>query len=291
MRLSILHDSTMLQRIETALREDVGTGDITTECTVPSDLKGEGVLRAKGNGVLSGLEVAATVFHLVDRDLVLDASITDGMPVLRGSTIAVVRGNVASMLTAERIALNFLQRMSGIATATASLVRLVEGSGASILDTRKTAPCLRAFDKLAVTHGRGSNHRFGLDDMVLIKDNHIAAAGGLKEAVDLVAARLPSDSGIRIEVEAATLNQVIEALSCEAVDIIMLDNFTLDEMATAVKLIRGKRNDVRIEASGNVTEHTVRGIAETGVDMISVGGLTHSVPALDISFNISEKKD
>jgi len=290
MRLSILHDSTMLQRIESALREDIGTGDITTECTVPTDLKGVGVFQAKANGVLSGLEVAATVFHLVDRDLDLDASITDGMPVLRGATIAMVRGNVASMLTAERIALNFLQRMSGIATATASMVKLVEGSGASILDTRKTAPCLRAFDKLAVAHGRGTNHRFGLDDMVLIKDNHIAAAGGLKEAVELVAARLPADSSIKIEVEAATLNQVIEALSCEAVDIIMLDNFTLDEMATAVKLIRGKREDVRIEASGNVNEQTVRGIADTGVDMISVGGLTHSVRALDISFNISETK-
>jgi len=289
MNLSILHDSTMLQRIETALREDIGTGDITTECTVPNDLKGEGVFLAKANGVLSGLEVAATVLHLVDRDLVVDASITDGMPVLRGSTIAVVRGNVASMLTAERIALNFLQRMSGIATATASMVKLVEGSGASILDTRKTAPCLRAFDKLAVAHGRGTNHRFGLDDMVLIKDNHIAAAGGLKEAVELVAGRLPSESNIKIEVEAATLNQVIEALSCAAVDIIMLDNFTLDEMATAVKLIRGRRSDIRIEASGNVNEQSVRGIAETGVDMISVGGLTHSVRALDISFNISEK--
>lgn len=290
MKLSILHDSTMLQRIESALREDIGTGDITTECTVPTDLKGEGVFQAKANGVLSGLEVAATVFHLVDRELVVDAAITDGMPVLRGATIAVVRGNVASMLTAERIALNFLQRMSGIATATASMVKLVEGSGASILDTRKTAPCLRAFDKLAVAHGRGTNHRFGLDDMVLIKDNHIAAAGGLKEAVELVAARLPGDRSIKIEVEAATLNQVIEALSCQSVDIIMLDNFTLDEMATAVKLIRGRRGDVRIEASGNVNEQTVRGIADTGVDMISVGGLTHSVRALDISFNISETK-
>jgi nicotinate-nucleotide pyrophosphorylase (carboxylating) len=290
MRLSILHDSTMLQRIESALREDIGTGDITTQCTVPTDLKGEGVLQAKANGVLSGLEVAATVFHLVDRELVVDATVTDGMPVLRGATIAVVRGNLASMLTAERIALNFLQRMSGIATATASMVKLVEGSGVSILDTRKTAPCLRVFDKLAVAHGRGTNHRFGLDDMVLIKDNHIAAAGGLKEAVELVAARLPEDSSIKIEVEAATLNQVIEALSCQAVDIIMLDNFTLDEMATAVKLIRGKREDVRIEASGNVSEQTVRGIADTGVDMISVGALTHSVRALDISFNISETK-
>jgi len=290
MNLSIIHDSTMLQRIETALREDVGTGDITTECTVPTDLKGEGVFLAKANGILSGLEVAATVFHLVDRGLVIDASFTDGMPVLRGASIAVVRGNVASMLTAERIALNFLQRMSGIATATAAMVKLIEGTDVRILDTRKTAPGLRTFDKLAVAHGRGTNHRFGLDDMVLIKDNHIAAAGGLKEAVNLVAARLPEGSKIKIEVETASLNQVIEAIACEPVDIIMLDNFTFDEMATAVKLIRGRREDVQIEASGNVNEQTVRAIAETGVDMISVGGLTHSVTALDISFNISEQK-
>lgn len=289
MTISILHDSTMLQRIETALREDVGTGDITTECTVPSDLEGEGVFLAKANGVLSGLEVAATVFHLVDRDIVIDAKMVDGMPVLRGAEIAVVHGKLASMLTAERIALNFLQRMSGIATAASSYMKLVEGLSVQILDTRKTAPCLRAFDKLAVAHGRGTNHRFGLDDMVLIKDNHITSAGGLKSAVDLVSARLPVESPIKIEVEAADLNQVIEALGCERVDIIMLDNFTLDEMATAVKLIRGRRSDVKIEASGNVNEQTVRGIAETGVDMISVGALTHSVQALDISFNVSER--
>ncbi|MBN1448328.1 MAG: carboxylating nicotinate-nucleotide diphosphorylase [Bacteroidetes bacterium] len=290
MRLSILHDSTMLQRIEMALREDIGTGDITTECTVPTDLTGTGTFLAKANGILSGMEVAATVFHIVDRGLVIDASLTDGMPVLRGARIAVVEGPIASMLTAERVALNFLQRMSGIATATASLVKLVEGTAVKILDTRKTAPGLRAFDKLAVVHGRGTNHRFGLDDMVLIKDNHIAAAGGLPAAVDLVAARIPKERGIRIEVEAANLNQVIEALNCMAVDIIMLDNFSLDEMATAVKLIRGRRKDVQIEASGNVSEQTVRAIAETGVDMISVGGLTHSVRALDISFNIREKE-
>jgi nicotinate-nucleotide pyrophosphorylase (carboxylating) len=280
----------MLQRIETALREDIGTGDITTECTVPTDLTGTGTFLAKANGILSGMEVAATVFHLVDRDLVIDASLTDGMPVLRGARIAVVEGRIASMLTAERVALNFLQRMSGIATATASMVKLVEGTAGTILDTRKTAPGLRAFDKLAVAHGRGTNHRFGLDDMVLIKDNHITAAGGLTAAVDLVAARVPKERGMRIEVEAANLNQVIEALDCTVVDIIMLDNFSLDEMATAVKLIRGRRKDIQIEASGNVSEQTVRAIAETGVDMISVGGLTHSVRALDISFNIQERE-
>jgi nicotinate-nucleotide pyrophosphorylase (carboxylating) len=288
MRLSVLHDSAMLQRIEAALREDVGTGDITTQCTVPTDLQGEGVFTAKANGILSGLEVAATVFHLVDEGLVIDARFTDGMPVLRGADIARVRGSVASMLTAERVALNFLQRMSGIATATAAYAKLVEGTGVQILDTRKTVPGLRVFDKLAVKQGRGSNHRFGLDDMVLIKDNHIAAAGGLRSAVELVEARLPSDRGIKVEVEVADLNQLIEALDCSGIDIVMLDNFSVDEMTTAVKLVRARRPEIRIEASGNVSEQTVRAIAETGVDMISVGALTHSVRALDISFNITE---
>ncbi|MFZ1731853.1 MAG: carboxylating nicotinate-nucleotide diphosphorylase [Bacteroidota bacterium] len=291
MRLSILHDSTMLQRIEMALREDVGTGDITTECTVPTDLQGEGVFTAKANGILSGMEAAATVFHLVDQNLIIDARYTDGMPVLRGADLAVVQGSIASMLTAERVALNFMQRMSGIATAAASYMKLVEGTELQILDTRKTAPGLRAFDKLAVKHGRGTNHRFGLDDMVLIKDNHIAAAGGLKSAVDLVVGRLGSDRRIKVEVEVADLNQVIEAIACEGVDIIMLDNFSIDEMSTAVKLIRSRKPDVKIEASGNVSEQTVRTIAETGVDMISVGALTHSVRALDISFNIRERQD
>ena len=289
MRLSLLHDSAMLQRIESALREDIGIGDITTECTVPTDLQGEGMFVAKANGVLSGLEVAATVFHLVDETLVIDAKCNDGMPVLRGAEIARVTGSIASMLTAERVALNFLQRMSGIATATAGFVKLVEGSGARILDTRKTVPGLRVFDKLAVRHGRGTNHRFGLDDMVLIKDNHIAAAGGLRSAVDLVASRLPAERGIKVEVEVADLNQLIEALACTGVDVIMLDNMTVDEMTTAVKLVRARRPEIKIEASGNVSEQTVRAIAETGVDMISIGALTHSVRALDISFNISAR--
>jgi nicotinate-nucleotide pyrophosphorylase (carboxylating) len=286
MMLSTLHDSAMLRTIETALREDVGTGDITTQCTAPSDLQGRGLFRAKANGVLSGLEVAATVLKLVDEKLLIDARLTDGMPVLRGAVIAEVRGSIAGMLTAERTALNFLQRMSGIATTTASYVRLVEGLDVAIMDTRKTAPGLRVFDKLAVRHGRGVNHRFGLDDMVLIKDNHIAAAGGLRSAVDLVAARIPESSELLIEVEAASLNDVVEAVSCERVDVIMLDNFSLDELRTAVTLIRGRNTSMKIEASGNVNEHTVRQIAETGVDMISIGALTHSVSALDISFDI-----
>ncbi len=219
----------------------------------------------------------------------IDASYTDGMPVLRGADLAIVRGSIASMLTAERVALNFMQRMSGIATATASFMKLVDGTETQILDTRKTVPGLRVFDKLAVKHGRGTNHRFGLDDMVLIKDNHIAAAGGLTSAVELVVARLGSDRKIKVEVEVTDLNQAIEALACEGVEIIMLDNFSVDEMSTAVKLIRSRKPELKIEASGNVSEQSVRSIAETGVDMISVGALTHSVRALDISFNIRQR--
>jgi nicotinate-nucleotide pyrophosphorylase (carboxylating) len=284
-RLSVLHDSRMLSLIEEAIREDVGLGDITTESIIPPSVLGEGTLVAKENGVLSGLEVAATVFHLIDESIELEASIQDGMPVLKGTEIASVRGPFASILTAERLALNFMQRMSGIATMASTYMHIVDGLDVAILDTRKTAPGLRFFDKMAVAHGRGSNHRFGLDDMVLIKDNHIAIAGGLTNAVNRAASVVPADGPIKIEVETDTLEQVHEALACERVNIIMLDNYTLDEMRIAVALIRKQRPDIKIEASGNVNETTVRGIAETGVDMISVGALTHSVKALDISLD------
>jgi nicotinate-nucleotide pyrophosphorylase (carboxylating) len=276
----------MREIILDALREDIGLGDVTTECVIPTDAPGRGVFLAKANGILSGLEVAATVLHAVDPALQVDAHMADGMPLLRGVKIATVTGSMASMLTAERVSLNFMQRMSGIATLTASFVKLAGDTGVQILDTRKTAPGLRAFDKLAVRHGRGTNHRFGLDDMVLIKDNHIAAAGSITDAVALVRARLPKDSPLKIEVETASMKEVIEALQCDGIDVIMLDNFTLDEMETAVQLIRRRRPQLRIEASGNVNETTVRDIAECGVDMISVGALTHSPKALDISFEI-----
>jgi nicotinate-nucleotide pyrophosphorylase (carboxylating) len=276
----------MRECILDALREDVGLGDVTTECIIPRDAPGRGVFLAKANGILSGLEVAATVLHAVDSSLVMDAHLRDGMPLLRGAKIATVTGSVASMLTAERVSLNFMQRMSGIATLTASFVKLAGETGVRILDTRKTAPGLRAFDKLAVTHGRGTNHRFGLDDMVLIKDNHIATAGSITDAVALVRARLPRDRPLKIEVETASMTEVAEALACQGIDIIMLDNFAIDEMETAVQLIRRRRPEIQIEASGNVNESTIRDIAECGVDMISIGALTHSPKALDISFEI-----
>lgn len=280
-------DGRMEEAIRNALREDVGLGDITTECTVPTDLPGTGVFLSKANGILSGIDVVETVLAMVDERLKLETHIRNGMPLLRGMKIATVRGPIASMLTAERTALNFLQRMSGIATMTASMVKLVEGRDVKILDTRKTAPGLRAFDKRAVRDGRGTNHRFGLDDMVLIKDNHIAAAGGITSAVEMVCGRLPRERHLRVEVETRSLQDVLEALSCEGVDVIMLDNFPIDELAPAVRLIKTRRPGIEVEASGNVNEATIRDIAESGVDSISVGALTHSVKALDISFDIA----
>ena len=280
-------DGRMEEAIRNALREDVGLGDITTECTIPTDLPGTGIFLSKANGILSGIDVVETVLAMVDERLHLETHIRNGMPLLRGMKIATVRGPIASMLTAERTALNFLQRMSGIATMTASMVKLVEGREVKILDTRKTAPGLRAFDKRAVRDGRGTNHRFGLDDMVLIKDNHIAAAGGITSAVEMVRGRLPRERRLRVEVETRSLQDVLEALSCEGVDVIMLDNFPIDELAPAVRLIKTRRPGIEVEASGNVNEGTIRDIAESGVDSISVGALTHSVKALDISFDIA----
>lgn len=290
MSLPPVTDGAMLRAIENALREDIGAGDITTESIIPEGARGRALFLARANGVLAGLEVAQSVFLLVDEDLRFSSRLRDGMPLLRGATIASIEGRVASILTAERTALNFLQRMSGIATMTASFVRLAEGTGAAIVDTRKTAPGLRAFDKAAVRAGGGRNHRFGLDDMALIKDNHIAAAGSLEEAVRAILLRLPQERSIRVEVECESLAQLSEALGCEGIDVIMLDNFSLEHLRTGVRMIRAARPAVKIEASGNVDEQTVRRIAETGVDMISIGALTHSVKALDISLEFEREK-
>lgn len=283
-----IHDSEMLRTIERALREDIGAGDITTKSIVAPEKIGHGDFIAKANGVLAGLDVAETVLNLVDESLRMRKHLHDGMPVMRGMKIARVTGKIASMLTAERVALNFMQRMSGIATMTSAFVKLVEETSAKIVDTRKTVPGLRAFDKWAVRSGRGENHRFGLDDMVLIKDNHIAAAGTIENAVSSVLMKLPIERKTKIEVECQSLQQVSDALQCEGIDMIMLDNFLNDDMCTAVRMIRALRPHVKIEASGNVNELTVRDIAETGVDMISIGALTHSVKALDISFEVGE---
>lgn len=279
-------DNRIMEIISAALREDVGMGDITTECTIPTDLQGQGVFIAKATGVISGLEIAQAVFQHVDPELHFAVHVKDGMSVMRGMQLATVTGHVSSMLTGERVALNFLQRMSGIATRTSAFVKQVEGLPVDIMDTRKTVPGLRVFDRMAVRHGGGKNHRFGLDDMVLIKDNHVAVCGGVREAVELVRARLASRNQMKVEVEVDTLAQLGSLLECDGVDFILFDNFSLDDLAIAVRLARVRRPEISLEYSGNVSEHSVRDIAETGVNRISVGALTHSVQALDISFDI-----
>jgi len=265
-----------------ALREDVGTGDITTLSCVPAGNRSDAYLLAKESGVLCGMDVAARVFALVDGGIVFQPLKKDGETVEKGETIATVRGPSRSVLTGERVALNLLQRLSGIATATAKAVKSVEGSKARIVDTRKSTPGLRVLEKYAVRCGGGHNHRFNLADGVLIKDNHIAAAGGITNAVRAARASVPHV--MKIEVETETLAEVAEALDAGA-EIIMLDNMSLKTMAEAVNLIGGK---AITEASGNMGEKDLAQVARTGVDIISIGALTHSVRSLDISLKFKK---
>jgi nicotinate-nucleotide pyrophosphorylase (carboxylating) len=273
-----LDPQTYRELVRVALAEDIGAGDVTTRAVVPSDVRGEGVFVAKQRLILAGIDVAREVFAQVDPALTFDVRIADGEVCVPGASIAAVRGSAASLLTAERTALNLLQALSGIATLTRAYVDAAAG-GVRILDTRKTAPGQRALAKYAVRCGGGVNYRVGLFDGVLIKDNHIRIAGGIANAVDRVRA-----SGIRlpIEVEAQTLAQVDDAIAA-GVDIIMLDN--LDDAATgeAISRIAGR---ARIELSGNMTLERVARLADSGADEISVGALTHSAPAADISFEI-----
>ncbi len=265
--------------IRRALAEDIGPGDATTDSIIPADALSSGRIIAKQQGVVAGLDVAAAVFRTVDRRVTVTPLAAEGDRVDKRQTLATVSGPVRALLTAERTALNFLGRMSGIATLTRAFVDAVAGTRAVILDTRKTAPGLRLIDKLAVARGGGQNHRIGLYDMILIKDNHIDYAGSLVEAVRRARA---AHSGLEIEVEARTLDDVRAALDC-GVERILLDNMTIDAMREAVKLTAGR---AKLEASGNVTLETVRAIAETGVDYISSGALTHSARVLDVSFDL-----
>lgn len=266
--------------IQAALEEDIGPGDVTSEATLPPDLMYVGRFVSKANGVIAGLQVVRRVLDSVDERIAFTPLVNDGDRVHKGEIIATVQGPARSLLTAERTALNFLQRMSGIATLTARFVEAVAGTGAIILDTRKTAPGLRLIDKWAVRLGGGQNHRIGLYDMVLVKDNHIAAVGGITRAVNLI--RDQARTPLPIEVEVKSMVELEEALAL-APDRIMLDNMSLPEMRAAVSLVNGR---VPLEASGNVTLETVRAIAETGVDYISSGALTHSVQALDVSLEL-----
>ncbi len=266
--------------VRRALEEDVGRGDVTSQWTLPPGLQGSGVFLCKAPGILAGMQVAQEVFAQVSADVRLDAAKSDGDPIAPGEHIATVTGPMAAILTAERTALNFMQRMSGIATATRRYVDAVAGTKAVILDTRKTAPGLRLLDKWAVRLGGGQNHRVGLYDMVLIKDNHIAAAGGITAAVERV--RTQNDQGLLIEVEVKTWAELEEAVALRP-DRIMLDNMTPAEMRRAADWVAGR---VPLEASGGIDLESVRAVAEAGVDYISVGALTHSVKALDISLEI-----
>jgi nicotinate-nucleotide pyrophosphorylase (carboxylating) len=281
MTTDLLNDSRLGRLIEEALFEDVGLGDVTTEAIVRSDEIGKAILLVKERGVIAGLDVAALVFRTADPGIVLKALRLDGAEVQADTVVALVEGPTVGILKAERTALNFLQRMSGIATLTKAFVNAVKHTRARITDTRKTAPSLRIIDKLAVQLGGGVNHRFGLDDMVLIKDNHIAAAGDISAAITKCLSYLrASNIDIKVEVEAKDLEEVRRVLEHPGIHRIMLDNFSIDDMRQAVNLVN---HSIEIEASGGITLDNVRQAAETGVDFISVGALTHSPRALDIS--------
>ena len=280
MSFSIKENIIVDKIIEQALLEDIGTGDITTKSIIPSNLKAKGIIKTSGEGVVAGLGIACLVFKKLDLDVTFQEKIKDGTKVAQGKVLVEITGPARTILKGERVALNFLQRMSGIATITSKFCQKVKDCPVRIVDTRKTTPGLRILEKYAVCMGGGYNHRFGLYDAVLIKDNHIAVAGGIKSAVNSVRKQIPHT--VKIEVEVENLSQFQEALEMK-VDIIMLDNMNLDTMKEAVKMVKGK---VLIEASGGVTLENVRKIAQTGVDLISVGALTHSVKSLDISMEI-----
>ena len=272
-------DYSLQELIEKALSEDLGPGDVTSEATIRPESMSIAVMLAKQDLVLAGINIAAEVFRHLDPGIRFTPFAKDGDRVNVGMEIAKLSGNTRALLAGERVALNLLQHMSGIATLTARYVDKVKGLKVEVLDTRKTLPGLRQLEKYAVRMGGGKNHRMGLYDMVLIKDNHIKAAGSIAKAA---ASARTKAGNLRIEVETKTLNEVHEALAVQA-DIIMLDNMAIDTMREAVKLVAGR---ALVEASGNVTLETVRSIAETGVDFVSSGSLTHSAPAADISMKI-----
>jgi nicotinate-nucleotide pyrophosphorylase (carboxylating) len=272
--------------VNRALDEDVGRGDITSRSTVRSRLNARGSFIAKQDLVLAGLEIADLVFGWFDEYIQIESTVADGDEIKSGKIFARVIGDAQMLLSAERVALNFLQHLSGVATVTRQYVQAVAGTKAKIVDTRKTTPGLRMMEKYAVSVGGGSNHRMGLDDGVLIKDNHLAMAGGIAEAVRR--ARETAGHLHKIEVEVATLEQVKEALDARA-DILLLDNMTPETVAQAVRIAREREGDDRrtlLEASGGITLSNVRQYAEAGVDLISIGALTHSAPSVDISFKI-----
>ena len=267
----------MERLIQQALEEDIGNADVTTNAVMPEYKKGMVKLICKQDGVICGLKVFERVFKLLDENTEVSCFFKDGDEVKKGQKVAIITGDIRVLLSGERVALNYLQRMSGIATYTRSVVKLLEGCKTKLLDTRKTTPNMRVFEKYAVRMGGGYNHRYNLSDGVLLKDNHIGAAGGVKQAVEMARAYAPFVRKIEVEVE--NLEMCKEALDAGA-DIIMLDNMSVEDMATAVKMIGGR---AITECSGNVTKENIERIKDTGVDYVSSGALTHSAPILDLS--------
>ena len=273
--------------IDLALAEDIGTGDVTSLATVPADRRAEGVMIAKAEGMLSGIDIARQVFQTVDPSITFVSLLSDGDALAHRAEIATVSGPARALLTAERTALNIVQRLSGVATQTARYVAGTAGTAAHIVDTRKTTPGMRLLEKRAVMHGGGRNHRFGLADGVLIKDNHLAAIGGPNRITDAIQrARDLAPHTLKIEIEVTSLNELREALEARA-DIIMLDNMDTPTMADAVIIRDEHAHHALLEASGGITLERIPEIAATGVDLISVGALTHSSPALDISLDLA----
>ena len=268
--------------IDLAFAEDIGDGDHTTLCCIPEDAMGKSHLLIKEDGILAGVEVAKRVFARFDPTLEVEVLIGDGANVKKGDVAMVVSGKVRSLLQTERLMLNIMQRMSGIATMTHKYVERLKGTRTHVLDTRKTTPGMRILEKQAVKIGGGMNHRIGLFDMILLKDNHVDFAGGIKNAIDRCHKYLKENSlDLKIEIEVRNFNEIQQVLDCGGVDRIMFDNFSVDDTRTAVEMIAGR---YETESSGGITFDTIRQYAECGVDFISVGALTHSVKGLDMSF-------
>jgi len=283
-RPAYLTEAVITQFIRYALKEDIGEGDHSTLSTIPFDKKAKAKLLVKEDGILAGVELAEIIFHYADPSLKLEIFKKDGDAVTKGDVAFEVFGKVRVILSTERLVLNCMQRMSGIATKTNQLSKLIEGTSAKLMDTRKTTPNFRLMEKWAVAIGGGKNHRFALYNMIMLKDNHIDVAGGIVLAVANAVQYLKKENKkLSIEVETRNLPEVKEALSTGAVEVIMLDNMSLADMKEAVKLINGK---CKTEASGGITESTLRAVADCGVDYISMGALTHSVKSLDLSLKI-----
>lgn len=273
---------TDIEFLKSALQEDVGDGDHSSLSTIPISAKGKAHLLVKENGILSGLEVAKLVFNLVDSNIQLDIKMKDGDRIQVGDIVFIASGNVQNLLKAERLMLNMMQRMSGIATTTSTYVKAIEGTQTKVLDTRKTTPNLRTFEKQAVRHGGGVNHRIGLYDMIMIKDNHVDFSGGIHAALTKASKYVETTKpGLQIEIETRDLKEVQQVLDCGLGNRIMLDNFNFSDTHTAVKMI-GDRYET--ESSGGITLDTIAEYAKCGVNFISVGALTHSVKSLDLSF-------